>query len=260
VHSDDPGFRRELFQECIREIKETPNCLSVGLGDYRNWLRRHAREWISVHYPHDHDSFRKLDDWVRKEADKFIEDFLWPIRHRLIGLTEGNHYHQFHDGGFTCTQYMCKELKVPYLDNPCVLRFRFSFGGKNHTKVLKALIHHGNWGGGATTIAGDVGSAERKKNGGFSRFDMVLFGHTHRRWFHSIPELDCTEKGELKLIEVPTALIRTGAFVAAYDKCTKNYAQEKLMKPTDLGWVRLDIKFHRKFGESQIFHKFKAYV
>lgn len=242
VHRDDPGFRERLFNECLKEIETTKNCLAVGMGDYANFLRTHARLHLK-RYTEDTDSWRELDRLVEHSANDFIDKYLYRIKDKLLGLTEGNHYYQFSNGQ-TDTQYMCQKLGVPYLDNPAFIRLAIRVGADNTTTVLKILLHHGNWSAGAGTHGADVASLERKIRMGFSRFDIVLVGHTHRKWYMNMPELDITSRGGLKCIEIPRAIVRTGCFVASYDKCTPNYAQAKLLPPSELGYIKLEAHFN----------------
>ena len=48
--------------------------------------------------------------------------------------------------------------------------------------------------------------------------------------------------------------VRTGCFTATYDKCVTTYAQKKLLKPNDLGYVVIQVKFERKY-EKEIYKR-----
>lgn len=72
---------------------------------------------------------------------------------------------------------------------------------------------------------------------------------THRKWAMHIPTLTIPRIGTLEVVERPRCFIRTGCFVAGYDKkCGDgNYVQDKLMHPSDLGFVTLTVKFYREY-------------
>jgi hypothetical protein len=247
VHADDPGFSESTWAQCIQEIKETPDCLAVGLGDYKNFLRGTARKHLRS-YVADEDSWRDLDQMVRREAEKFAEQWLKPIRAKLIGLSEGNHYHQFQDGT-TDTQHICRMLGIPYLEKACFLRLQVVDKRGHGTGALKLLLHHGDWSGGYTRPGGDVNAAELKALG-FDA-DIMIFSHTHRLWGIHIPQLTIPIRGDLHLVERPRAFIRTGCFVRGYVEGCTSYVSKKLLNPTAIGYARLTVKWGRKFEKDR---------
>ena len=249
VHRDDPGFRESLWRQCVDEIASTSNCYAVGLGDYANFLRTTARTYLKA-YVADDNSFRELDSMVKGEAIRFYETYLKRIKDKLLGLAEGNHYHEFQNQT-TDTQLLCDLAQVPYLDKPCFMRLavKMKASGERETKTLKVfkvLIHHGDWSGGNSRIGGDVNAAENKALG--FDFDIYIFSHTHRLWGMHIPSLTIPTMGALKVIERPRVFIRSGCFMTGYDeKCQKSYAHKKLLPPTELGYCRLGIQFYREY-------------
>lgn len=248
VHRDDPGFRELLFQKCIRDIETIPNTYAIGMGDYANFLRTTARTFVKS-YVADDNSFRELDSMVKTEGRNFYNKYLSRIKTRLIGLAEGNHYHEFMNQT-TDTQFLCDLASVPYLDKPAFIRLTIKMGKTKPYKtlrVLKILVHHGDWSGGNSRIGGDVGSAEAKSLG-FGDFDIFLFGHTHRLWAMHIPTLTISTTGKLQIVERPRAFVRTGCFMSGYaSDCVKSYAHKKLLPPTELGYVKLQIQFYREY-------------
>lgn len=214
------------------------------MGDYKNLVRTHYRQHIKA-YIDDDTSQADLDSVFRGEMRKFYRDLFAPIQDRCLGVALGNHYWEFQNGT-NDTQLLAELMGCAYLDKPAFIRMPVKFGNHGHgAVVLKQLVHHGDFGAGGATLGGDVGAAERRIKNGFNRFDIVWLSHTHRRWAGKFPELDIPESGTLCTIEVPRIIVRTGCFVAAYDKCTPNYAQRKLMGPTDIGNVKVEIRFRR---------------
>lgn len=239
-HVDDAGFHEALFTQCIEEIRTTPDCIAVGLGDYFTFLRTTARKHLRA-YVADDNSWLELDAMVRKEAQGFVERWLTPIKTKLVGLAEGNHLYTFIDGT-TSTQYMCQLLGVSYLDKPCFMRLQVCDSQGKTLKVFRVLMHHGDWSGGAARMGTDLNSLETKAAG----FDVDIFlaAHTHRRAGIHIPTLTIPTTGELKLVERPRALIRTGCFMRGYmPGCVGRYVDQKLLPPSDLGYVKLAIRF-----------------
>lgn len=243
VHADDPGFREALFQRCLAEHETVPNCYYIGLGDYKNFLRTTARKHLQS-YVADDNSFLELDSLVRGETIKFYRQYLKRLDGRLLGLAEGNHLYEFANRT-TDTQFLCELAKVPYLGKPCFMRLKIEHAGKT-MRVLRILIHHGDWSAGSGRMGGELTAAENKSLG--FDFDIYLFSHTHRKYAFQSPTLTIPVVGALKTIERPRVFIRSGAFMAGYDpKCTHSYAHKKLLPPTELGYCKLKIQFYRHY-------------
>lgn len=242
VHADDPGFRESLFQQCLNECETTPNTYYIGCGDYKNFLRTTARKHLQS-YTADDNSFLELDSMVRGETIKFHQRYIKKIQDRLLGLSEGNHLYTFQNRT-TDTQFLCELANVPYLGKPCFMRLYIE-SEERFMRVLKILIHHGDWSGGSGRIGGELNAAENKALG--FDFDIYIFSHTHRKYAFQSPVLTIPERGELRTVERPRMFIRTGAFMAGYDaKCTDGYAHKKLLHPTELGYCKLKIQFYRQ--------------
>jgi len=254
-HTDDPGFRHDLLRQWMEEIRSTPYAYGVGLGDYRNFLRTHARDWLRL-YPHDQDAFRDLDGMVAKEARELYQQYLKPIEGRLWGLSEGNHFYVFHgasrnqwQAGETDTQYLCRLAGVPYFEKLALIRWKIVNNGRS-LQTLNILLHHGDWSGGYGTPGGDL-NALKNKTVGFDA-DIIIASHTHIKLGYLSPLLTLPKKGVLKTVERPRAFIKTGCFVGAYDRCVPtNYVQRKLMHPNELGYVRLTVRFFTPYDKAK---------
>lgn len=220
----------------------------IGVTGNSNLLRTTARKHMKS-YTADEDSWRDFDHMVRDKAKDFVKRWLMPIKHKLVGLAEGNHFFEFSQGG-TDTQYMCQLLDVPYLDKPAFIRLKV--GGKERRKeddtikTFRILIHHGDWSGGYSRSGGDINSIENKVMG--FDFDIYIFSHTHRKLATVLPSLTIPTYGDLRVVERPRVFLRTGTFMRGYtEKCEGRYAEKKLLPPTDLGYVKLTIKFNQNY-------------
>ena len=109
--------------------------------------------------------------------------------------------------------------------------------------VLKLLAHHGDWSAGGITPGGDLNSLERRAEGWDT--DITWVAHTHRKLVYISPVMTIPETGKLRLIEHPRVYIRAGCFVRGYVPGCTTYAERKLLKPTELGWVTLRIQFYQ---------------
>ena len=252
VHADDEGFDEDLFQATIHRIATTPHCYTVGLGDYRSFARTTYRKHIRS-YQADEDSQRDIDNLVRQQVEDFHKKYLKAITPKLWGLAEGNHYWQFLDGT-TDTQYLCQLAKVPYLEKGSFHRLRVSVAGQ--PRVLKMLIHHGDWSGGAQTTGGDINAAESRTHAWDA--DIAIFGHTHRKAASIQPIMTLPDTGQLTLVERPKATIRAGCFTKGYVQGCITYAERKLMKPTALGTVVLRVEWKRPYNAERYHDQLRA--
>jgi len=230
VHADDAGFVESLFDECLAEIIETPNCACIGMGDYRNFLRGAARKHLLA-YTADEESFLELSKMVRGNVEEFYKRKIRPIQKKLIGLIEGNHFFKFEDST-TCTQYLCQLAGVPYLTEMAGIRFKVQ--GNDYTKVFVIVAHHGHWSGGYSRVGGDLNAVEMKSWPW--ECDIALYGHTHRKSVHHSPIMQIPGRGALRLLERPKVLIRTGSFVKGFvEDSPGRYTERKLLPPNELG-------------------------
>ncbi len=244
LHADDPGHRRALWEQCKAELLK-PHTYGIGAGDYRDLLRTTAMRYLQG-YRADKISLKNLDDLVHESTIDFYHDYFKGLEAKILGLGKGNHLFEYTDGT-NDNQQLCQLLHVPYLDNPSFIRLIVKTPDGKTRGVLRILMHHGNWSGGSSRPGGSVNAAEMKA-AGFD-FDIYIFSHDHRKWAMHIPALTIPRTGELEVIERPRCFIRTGCFVAGYDKkCGDgNYVQDKLMHPSDLGYVTLTVKFYQEY-------------
>jgi len=233
----------ELWEQFITEVLQYPNSLAIGCGDYSDLSRQTYRQFLKT-YTKDTDSPRPIDDLVRDDIREFYEKDIKRIEHRLAGFAEGNHYYEFLNNT-TSTQELCALASVPYLEKPCFMRLHVKH--KERTMgIFKILIHHGDWGTGVASTGADVNAWEGKAKG--MEFDIYIACHTHRKWGTKKPVVTIPRTGELRVIEKPRAFIKAGCFVKTYVPCApQNYAQRKLMEPTEPGYVRLEIQFYREY-------------
>lgn len=210
------------------------------MGDTLDFARTHYRNHIRG-YRDDDNSQEAIDEYVRKDV-RALAKILAPVKGRLMGAILGNHFHEFMDGT-NSEQYLCQLLKIPYLGPTGLVRLEFKdrAGVVRHTMTLWA--HHSGGSAGGRTSGGDVNAMERAEN--TFDADIYLLSHTHRRYGTRQPILRLNAKGKPRLIERSKIFIRTGAFLKGYKqdmpttdrRYTASYAEQKALRPTDLGWV-----------------------
>lgn len=245
VHKDNDGHCAEHWRDFLREVKDTKHAVALGIGDYYDWLRTHAREFMRL-YPHDRNSFDSLHKYREDEAAKFAAE-LMPIRDKLALLSKGNHHHEFADGT-NDVMSMCKMLRVPYGGHGGFLRLHVRRPNSNDHITLNILYHHGEKIGGGSSIGGDINAMVKKSQGW--DFDVLIVAHNHQKHGTHVPVVGVNKRGAMRLIEKPKAYIRSGCFMRGYVKDCVTYAEAAgLMNPTAIGHVRLDVFPKKDHGE-----------
>jgi len=248
VHYDHPNCDRDLFRRFLDMAESTKNCYVIGMGDLRDLARTTYRDYLSS-WKKD-DSQENLDRLVRKDMEEFAK--MWyPLSRKkaVIGLLEGNHFFRFSDGT-TDTQYLCQLLECKYMGKSAFIRLYVSAENTSTTRTLVILAHHG-YGSGGRYISTDVGQMERNVEPAFEA-DIYLSSHTHKRFVVNIPTLGVNRRGKGKIIEKPKLLAKTGAFLRGYCTGVSSYAEDKLLRPTDLGWVTIYVQLRTKsYGDKQ---------
>ena len=247
-----PLGEMHLIRKWVEELRTTPNAYGLLLGDSFDAARTHYRSHLRT-YTADENSQESLDTFMKEEV-RDLAKILKPVAKKILGLVHGNHYWQFLDGT-TSEQYLCQVLEIPYLGATAAIRLDFYQGpkdkGAKHQLVLVGH-HHGGTSGGRTT-GGDVAALQRGESSWDA--DIYVFGHTHRRVAFKDAQMTLTKKGEPRVRERSKVFIRAGAFLKGYREDSPNatqphrasYAEEKFLRPTDLGWVKLEILF--KYGQ-----------
>jgi len=218
-------------------VQATKYAVVLGIGDYYDWLRTHARDFLRQ-YQHDRDSFNKLHDYRHEAAAAFAKE-LMPIREKIALLSLGNHHHEFGDGTNDVME-MCRLLRVQYGGHGGFLRLNIRKPNRTAHITLSILYHHGEKIGGGSTVGGDINAMARKAQGW--EFDALIVAHNHKKHGTHMPVVGVPSRGEMKLVERPKVYIRAGCFMRGYVKDCVTYAEAAgLMNPTALGYVRWDI-------------------
>lgn len=252
VHKDNEGHCPDKWKAFLREVKDTKYCIAPSLGDHRDWLRTHAREFLRQ-YREDRNSFNRLHEWRRQVVAEDARE-LEPIKDKIPFMSLGNHHHEFGDGT-NDVQELCRLLGIPYGGKAGYLRLLVHIPDRPAHICLNILYDHGEKIGGGSTKGADL-NAMTKKAEGFD-FDILMLAHNHKK--HGYPDtlLTVPKRGEMQLVEKPVGYMRAGCFMRGYVKDCVTYAETGLLNPTAIGHVRLDVL--PKHGErGQLRYDFKV--
>lgn len=244
-----PIGEKDLLQRWVSELQATPNGYGILMGDSLDVARTHYRNHIRS-YRDDENSQEAFDAYVREEVAKLAK-ILEPVKDRILGVVRGNHYWEFLDGT-NSEQELCRKLGIRYLGVIGLIQLKCQHGGGKVTNLTVFAHHTGGTSGGRTT-GGDVNALTRQESAWDA--DIYLLGHTHRRFAFKEPVMTLTSKGEPRVMERTKVFSRTGAFLKGYSdkdpipvnaRHVPSYAEERAYRPTDLGWVRINVQWRQR--------------
>lgn len=251
-HVDNPGHSESHWHAFLHDWATTRHGYGIGMGDYHDWLRTHARMFLARYEDDDH-SFKELDKYRHQEMAKFARNFE-KVSDRLIGIHVGNHHHAYQDGT-NDSQELARLLDSTYLEHTAITRLNFKIPDRPCFKTLTMLSLHGEGVGGGSTAGGDINAMINK--GTAWDVDIVILAHNHQKNAAQTVHLGVPTRGSLKLVERPRLFVRSGCFVKGFVKDCYTYAEQKLMKPTAIGHVKIDIQF-KKAHSGLVRHEFKV--
>ena len=229
------GFRQSLFNKLIKRLQREPDTYVVFVGDLIDADRPSLRNRLSYVYA---ESDRKeaqseADDYHRKYLESGIIKELRPIKHKILGAVDGDHF-VFYQNGKTSTQHIMETLGIPdaYLGRRMgwvVLRIKRVSNASDVT-AFKIFVRHGK--GSSTTIGTDMNALIKQSTGFIA--DLYVGGHTHKKWVHSAPFLDVDRNG--KIIEKQIAWARAGSLLKGFLEGQTTYAEESEYSPIHVGY------------------------
>jgi hypothetical protein len=249
VHRDTPSCDVERWKWFLSEAKRTmnENTYFYGLGDYNDFAS--ASEQKHIHSGKLHrETILKLDDIVKRDNRRLASEIKF-MRGKIIGLVEGNHTWEFFDGQTACMD-LATRMGTNYLGwlnhHTINISFKDRAGSKKDVYIIGC---HGKAGG--KTMGNTINQVDDMRSI-FPIADIYVMGHDHQRTARPASILlPYSSKGESHLKQKRQFLCRSGSFKKAYTPGVSSYEVSRLLKPSDLGALRMDISFHRDTKEGE---------
>jgi len=224
LHYSSPNCKFKKFQELITYIASTPNCYTIGMGDY-----------IDSILPKDN-RYDPSDDFKMMDANiEIIRLTLAPIKDRIICLLTGNHEYHLHSAGYgDPVKRLCSDLGVPYGGFSSFIKIKVI--PKTHRSSLVIYAHHG-WSAGRRT-GNVVNNVENLSQ--YWDADIYLVGHSHKLW--ATRQVKIGWGGQRKVI-----FGNTGSFLETCSWDTSSYSERAGYPPLKLGVLK--IKYYPKSGD-----------
>ena len=227
IHGGIKHCAESMIKAKVQEVKEDPCAYWIGMGDYGEFITAKDPRWdIAV-----------VSDWLKKDniargLEKWVIDLFKPIKHKCIGLLEGNHEDaiRIHNNDDVQTN-ICDGLGVANLGVTCIVRLVFNRRNSAETHVIKGAFAHGA--GFAVTKGTKMNRLERFMNI-YPTCRLVAIGHMHDKIMLELPYLDVNENNEvLQYVRVGAV---TGSWFKTYEQGVRaSYGEKRGFPPTTLG-------------------------
>lgn len=244
VHRDVPNCDVERWKWFLKKSKEDENAANtyyIGMGDYHDFASTKENKKLRDGSLHEQ-TVEAISELVQKRNRKFAME-IKQMRDRLIGLIGGNHTWIL-DNGITSDEDLANRMGCEYLGWLSYINLQISFGDRDSRVSFPMVICHGLGGGRV------LGSQVRKVEDLFHIFPGAMvyaMGHDHSRGAWPQSRLFATHNpdGTIKMKQVRQFYCRSGSFMRSYLDDQSSYPVGKLMRPSDLGALRIDLSAHR---------------
>ena len=236
LHLYNRSCIEEEIDAMVKEIKEDPYALWIGVGDYADCIsfddpRFHPNE-IAV------DKRSAYFDGFAEEIVADVCEKFEPIKKKCLGLLEGNHEHKFDQKSqknfhSALVADICETLKVRFLGYSGVFDLVFQQGKKK--EVFKIYAHHGA--GGSTTTGGKINKLKKMMIEVFDA-DIYCMGHCHEQM--DLPMVYLHQK-DGKICERKKMGVITGSYLATYRAGSTSYGEIAMYSPVSIGSIAVTI-------------------
>jgi predicted phosphodiesterase len=239
-----PLGEETLIKSFVKRVKNDKTARVILMGDMldqdRTTRRKHRKSYVA-----DSNSVYSHDDRHNRADVVALAEILEPIRDKVYGVLQGNHYYEYATG-VTSDQYLCELLDVPYCGPVGV--FRVTMSSRGSQKNLVIWSHHSGGTQGGRTLGGSVNALLRQEASWDA--DIYLMGHDHRRIAWRESTLSLSAGRDPKVVEHTRVFARVGAFLKTYqhEHCIPKkaphfpgYGEGAAYRPADLGWVEIGV-------------------
>lgn len=253
-HCASKNHDEERYKETLSELRKDPDGYFVMLGDEHDLASFGERKAIRAANLHE-STLHDLDQRALQKCRDFVEMHKW-MGDRLLFMIQGNHYWTFSsssksDGiepGMSSTQWIANQLGTRWAG--WLTYHRISVrrpGWKNAGKQMTVDIvaSHGKAGG---KLVGTAYNQVSELRGIFPGADIYLMGHDHKRGAVPDSTLHVPHSGHgcgLIVKQRRQWMVRTGSFLKGYVPNEAGYIVGRLLRPAELGNVKLDVKVAR---------------
>ena len=234
VHRDAVGCDVDRWKWFLQKSAKE-EALFMGMGDYHDLASAREQKHLNRDALHE-TTMETIDELVERRNREFCTE-IKHMKGKLLGLIDGNHNWRF-PNGVTASEDLANRMGCPHLGWLTHYSIKFNLtGGK--IQFVDIVACHGKAGG--KRVGNSINQIEDLKSV-FPIADIYVMGHNHDRGAWPVDIL-YRSKNDIK--QKRQFLCRSGSFLKGYTEGTSNYVTGRLLRPADIGALRLNISFHR---------------
>ena len=259
IHLGTKNCDEVKLQETIDYIKNKENCYWIGMGDFLDLINYHDKRfdpeslanWIPT---------KKLNQIASVQIDRFVE-YIKPIKHKCIGLLEGNHEEsiaKYHDRKVVYDIIQKLGNGIKNLSYTCFVRLLFNRALNNHHGASNSIIIHASHGfGGGLYEGASLNRLLRQAE--FWDAEIFLVGHCHKKRTAMRNTIGMSHQG-LETVSKKRIFALTGSFYRGYVGGSNSYVEKKGYPPSDIGVVKITIEPFRQIRISGKTKELRAHL
>ena len=246
VHRDTSSCDTNRWDRFLKQSAKD-NAYYFGMGDYHDFMSTSEKAKIAAAKLHE-TTIQTFDDMVERANRDFCKE-IEHMRGRLLGLIEGNH-HWVYESGKSSTEDLAERMDTTYLGWLSHFTLIITLKNRVNTSVaLHIVACHGRAGGKTYGITLNQ-VADLKMI--FPIADIYCMGHDHQRVADCISSLvPVRTNNHYKIKQKEQLLCRSGSFKKSYEPGRAGYEASKLLKPANLGALKVIIGFNRKRSDNE---------
>ena len=242
VHAGCAGHDEDRFDYFLKRAfqSDKEDTYFVGMGDYFDFASTSEQGHLKAGKIHE-TTMALFDEVVEKGVRKMVKKLI-PMKDKVIGFIEGNHAWTYQNGN-TATKDMAERLNAKELGWLSHVTLEFYIKNRDKSQIVTMILCHGKAGG--KLMGNSLNQVEDLKRI-FPAADIYVMGHDHQRF--AVPSsiiLPLFKNGKIYLKQKRQYSCRSGSFLKAYTENKSEYVVGRLLKPSDLGAIKLEIRFHR---------------
>lgn len=246
VHRDARACDVDRYKWFLKKAKEDPDAYYFGLGDYHDFAS--AKEQKVLTQSGLHDQTIDLFDAIVEKRNRAFAMEAGQMRGKLLGLIGGNHSWTLKNGKLA-DEDLAERLGTEYLGWLCVYAMTFHLA-QGSSRTVYIVGCHGKAGG---KLAGTSISQVDDLKKVFPFADIFVMGHDHQRGAWPTTTLSPVHGNySFRMKEHRQYLVRSGSFLKSYEPGESQYTTSRLLRPADLGVVKMSISFHRDRKHDEI--------
>jgi len=242
VHRETDNCDTERWKAFLKHLKKDlkKSTVLIGTGDWNDFAAWGDRRKIRNANLHE-STVNELDRSALNHCTQMLDE-LWFAKDNFAGLIQGNHRWEWSFGdlaGKSSDDYYAERLNCPNLGELGYIRIHVKYKNTNKSHIVDVVMHHGKAGG---KLAGSTINQVDDLRAIFPDADVYIMGHDHRKVAVPVTVLKvhCRYKGKGLMVKQKRQwLTRSGAFLRGYVEKKANYIVRALLRPTDLGIIKI---------------------